>query len=130
MVVAGRKPCRQVLPPLREVAQPMLAAAPMNTRPTWKADTMVDPAAKESGSTSVWCAEKVLVYGSALRWISRRAGLASAGAATTAARSRDTSRPTTAAAGLDREGVVHILRSFAATATAMHETNTPKRDCQ
>src|SRR6266700_54327 len=124
MVVAGRKPCCQVLPPLREVAQPMLAEAPMKTRPTWKADTMVDPAWNESGSTSVWWAEKEFVYGSVLRWIT--ACPAAAGTAT-AARSRDTSGPMIPTASLvrmlrsgalDRKCVVHMLRSFAPA--AMH----------
>jgi hypothetical protein len=36
-------------------AQPMLADPPPGTRPSWKADTIVLPATKVSGSTSVRC---------------------------------------------------------------------------
>ena len=54
-VMPGRNPLVQVAPPLVEVAQPMLADPPPKTRPTWKAETMMDPKLKVSGSTSVWC---------------------------------------------------------------------------
>ena len=33
----------------------MLEAPPPETRPTWNAETIVDPKAKVSGSTSVLC---------------------------------------------------------------------------
>src|SRR5207248_8952736 len=56
-VVPGRKPGVPQLPPLLvEVAKPMSQLPPSETRPTWKAATMVAVAAFEnvSGSTSVW----------------------------------------------------------------------------
>ena len=52
-VVPGRKPCFHLTPPLREVAHPMLEAPPFWNRPDWKADTIVFPTAKVSGSTWV-----------------------------------------------------------------------------
>ena len=55
VVVPGRKPLVQVAPLLAERAQPMLADPPPKIRPTWKADTIVDPKLKVSGSTSVRC---------------------------------------------------------------------------
>src|SRR5436305_12002751 len=67
-VVAGKKPAVQLLPPLVEVANPILEAPPLKKRPTWKAETMVEPKAKVSGSTSVLCWLSVLVYGSLLSW--------------------------------------------------------------
>ena len=60
-VVAGRNPLVQVAPLSADVPQPMLAAPPPKTRPTWKAETMVLPATKVSGSTSVRCWLAVLV---------------------------------------------------------------------
>src|ERR1051326_4650229 len=58
----------------------MLAEAPLNTRPTWNADTIVRPKADEDGSTSVLWALKVLVYGSVLSslgdWWDRAAAVA------------------------------------------------------
>src|SRR5689334_13028121 len=62
----GRKPCVHVAPELVEVAQPMLEEPPPDTRPTWNADTIVDPNANVSGSTSVWCCACASVYGSVL----------------------------------------------------------------
>ena len=44
-----------VLPPSREVAQPLFEAPPAKVRPTWKAPTTVLPKANVSGSTSVRC---------------------------------------------------------------------------
>src|SRR5438093_13372465 len=44
----------------------MLEAPPLKKRPTWNADTMVEPAANVSGSTSVRCWLVALVYGSLL----------------------------------------------------------------
>jgi hypothetical protein len=55
VVVPGRNPLFQVLPLSDERAQPMLAEPPPKTRPTWKTETMVLPATKVSGSTSVRC---------------------------------------------------------------------------
>src|SRR5579859_3325554 len=40
-VVPGRKPCVKVVPPLIDVAKPMLEAPPLKKRPTWKAETIV-----------------------------------------------------------------------------------------
>src|SRR5436309_15821829 len=68
-VVPGRKPAVQLFPPLVEVANPMLEAPPLKKRPTWKAETMVEPKAKVSGSTSVLCWLSELVYGSLLSWM-------------------------------------------------------------
>src|SRR6266702_3305214 len=67
-VVSGRKPEVQSFPPLVEVAKPMLEAPPLKKRPTWKAETMVEPETKVSGSTSVACWLVLLVYGSLLTW--------------------------------------------------------------
>jgi hypothetical protein len=44
----------------------MLAAPPSNIRPTWNAETMVEPNENVSGSTSVLCWLIALVYGSEL----------------------------------------------------------------
>src|SRR5215467_6885797 len=55
-VVEGRKPWLQEMPPLCEVAQPMLQEPPLKMRPTWNVATTVEPKAKVSGSTSVACA--------------------------------------------------------------------------
>src|SRR5260221_14394287 len=67
-VVPGRKPFLKVLPLLGDVAKPMLEPPPSKKRPTWKAETMVEPEDKVSGSTSVACWLVVLVYGSVLSW--------------------------------------------------------------
>src|SRR6266496_6374136 len=67
-VVPGRKPLVKLFPPLVDVAKPMSEAPPLKKRPTWKADTIVEPKAKVSGSTSVLCWLVVLVYGSLLSW--------------------------------------------------------------
>src|SRR6266700_7416300 len=72
-VVPGRKPAVQLFPPLVDVAKPMFEAPPLKKRPTWKAETMVLPEAKVSGSTSVACWLVVLVYGSLLIWTMVRA---------------------------------------------------------
>src|SRR5438445_7801938 len=65
-VLDGRKPLVKLLPPLVDVAKPMLEAPPLKKRPTWKAETKVEPEAKVSGSSSVLCWLVVLVYGSLL----------------------------------------------------------------
>jgi hypothetical protein len=70
IVLRGRNPWIQVRPPFTEVAKPMLADTPLNTRPTWNADTIVWPEANEDGSTSVLWALKVLAYGSVLSSLS------------------------------------------------------------
>ena len=54
VVKPGRKPLTKVFPPSVEVAKPILLAPPFQKRPTWKAETMMWPKAKVSGSTSVW----------------------------------------------------------------------------
>jgi hypothetical protein len=70
VVIPGRNPLFQELPPSPERAQPMFDAPPSKNRPTWNADTIVDPDAKVSGSTSVACWLVLLVYGSLLRLVS------------------------------------------------------------
>src|SRR5712691_8524344 len=75
-VVPGRKSCLKLLPPVLEVANPMAEAPPLKKRPTWKAETKVEPEAKVSGSTSVACWLVLLVNGSLLSW--RRVPLAKA----------------------------------------------------
>src|SRR5216684_2454680 len=75
-VVPGKKPFLKLFPPLLEVANPMSEAPPLKKRPTWKADTRVEPEAKVSGSTSVLCWLVLLVKGSLLSW--RRVLLAKA----------------------------------------------------
>jgi hypothetical protein len=75
-VVPGRNPDVHDLPPFVEVANPMLAAPPSNMRPTWNAETMVEPKENVSGSTSVLCWLIALVYGSEL--ICKRVVLAAA----------------------------------------------------
>src|SRR5260370_41879862 len=67
-VVPGRKPLVKLLPPLVEVAKPMSEAPPLKKRPTWKAETIVEPKAKVSGSTSVRCWLVLLVNRSLLSW--------------------------------------------------------------
>src|SRR6266496_4421227 len=67
-VVPGRKPLVKLLPPLVDVAKPMLEAPPLKKRPTWKVETMVEPEDKVSGSTSVLCWLVLFVYGSLLIW--------------------------------------------------------------
>src|SRR5947208_12946363 len=56
----------------------MFDEPPSVNRPTWNADTTVDPNENVSGSTSVRCWLVVLLYGSLLTWT--RATLAAAGA--------------------------------------------------
>jgi hypothetical protein len=65
-VVPGRKPWLKLLPPSVDVAKPMLEPPPSKKRPTWKAETKVEPADKVSGSTSVACWLVGLVSGSLL----------------------------------------------------------------
>src|SRR6266849_9842587 len=65
-VLDGRKPLVKPFPPLVDVAKPMLEPPPLKKRPTWKAETKVEPEDKVSGSTSVACWLVVLVYGSVL----------------------------------------------------------------
>src|SRR2546425_10817860 len=67
-VLDGRKPLVKLFPPLVEVAKPMAEAPPLKKRPTWKAETKVEPEAKVSGSTSVACWLVLLVKGSELNW--------------------------------------------------------------
>src|SRR5436309_4896392 len=67
-VVPGRKPAVKLFPPLVEVAKPMSEAPPLKKRPTWKAETKVEPEARVSGSTSVACWLVLLVNGSLLIW--------------------------------------------------------------
>src|SRR4029453_13339640 len=55
VVMRGRNPLVQVEPPLGEGAHPMVDDPPPDTRPTWKADTIVLPKLNVSGSTSVRC---------------------------------------------------------------------------
>src|SRR6266851_10057801 len=65
-VLDGRKPLVKPFPPLVDVAKPMLEAPPLKKRPTWKAETKVEPEDKVSGSTSVACWLVPLVNGSLL----------------------------------------------------------------
>src|SRR2546425_71847 len=48
----------------------MLEAPPFQKRPTWKAETIVWPQPKLSGSSSVRCWLVLLWYGSLLIWVS------------------------------------------------------------
>src|SRR5216684_3096428 len=70
MVIPGSKPLVQVAPPSVEVAKPTSAPPPLKIRPTWKALTIVEPKANESGSTSVACWLLVLVNISVLNFVS------------------------------------------------------------
>ena len=63
-VSEGRKPERQCKPASREVAKPIPDAPPSAIRPAWKVVTIVDPTAKLSGSTSVWCWPRTSANGS------------------------------------------------------------------
>ena len=54
-VIHVRNALLNVLPPSVEVAKPISEEPPLKKRPTWKADTIVEPNAKVSGSTSVRC---------------------------------------------------------------------------
>jgi hypothetical protein len=67
-VLDGRKPLVKFFPPLVDVAKPMLEDPPSKKRPTWKAETIVEPEDNVSGSTSVACWLVALVYGSLLIW--------------------------------------------------------------
>src|SRR6202007_885706 len=63
----GRNPdVRQLAPPLVDIANPMSVAPPLKKRPTWNADTTVEPLENVSGSTSVACWLVVLANGSLL----------------------------------------------------------------
>src|SRR3954453_24176143 len=66
----GREPEVQVRPPSPERAQPTSEEPPLKKRPTWKAETTVEPYANVSGSTSVRCWLVVLVNGSLLMRLS------------------------------------------------------------
>ena len=98
-VVPGRNPDVQVAPPSVDVTKPMLDDPPPDTRPVWKAETMVVPKANVSGSTSVRCWACVSVNGSVLTWVT--ATFAEAGVAATR------SPPTTTAG---RSAAVRTLR--------------------
>jgi hypothetical protein len=52
-VIPGRRPLVHVDPLFDDVAKPMAQAPPSKTRPTWKAETMVELFENVSGSTSV-----------------------------------------------------------------------------
>jgi len=83
-VSPGRKyGVAHVAPPSVERVTPMSVAPPSKKRPTWKAETIVAPLEKVSGSTSVACWLVALVNGSLLIRVSDT--LASAGAADTRA---------------------------------------------
>src|SRR5690349_5915418 len=98
VVVSGRKPGVQLLPPLVEVAKPMLEDPPSKKRPTWKAETMVEPKEKVSGSTSVACWLVLLVYGSLLSL--RRLNLAKASTVDESANNRARISATSTRVGL------------------------------
>src|SRR5437016_2415876 len=67
-VSPGRNP--EVCAPWVDVAQPMSVEPPLKKRPTWNAETTVEPLAKVSGSTSVACWLEVLWNGSLLIFVS------------------------------------------------------------
>src|SRR2546423_3635350 len=69
-VIPGREPWIQLVPPSTEVAKPMSEEPPPNTRPTWNADTIVEPELNVSGSTSVRCWACASVNGSVLTEVS------------------------------------------------------------
>src|SRR5437899_12933011 len=94
-VLEGRNPDVQDLPPLVEVAKPMFEAPPSKNRPTWNAETIVDPEANVSGSTSVLCWLDVFVYGSLLNsssWLLAWAGALATSHTSTARPKAPTSR--------------------------------------
>jgi hypothetical protein len=77
----GRTPLVYVWPPSLDVAKPMSVEPPSKNRPTWNADTTVEPFENVSGSSSVACWLVVLVKGSLLTRVSGT--LAAAGDAST-----------------------------------------------
>ncbi len=83
VVIPGRKPLVQLAPELVEVAKPMFAAPPPKIRPTWNAETMVEPKLNVSGSTSVRCWLVPLLYGSVLTRVSSTLACAGVAAAST-----------------------------------------------
>ena len=60
----GNSPERHERPLSVDVAHPIAVAPPPSIRPTWNADTTVDPALKVSGSTTLECCATVPVSGS------------------------------------------------------------------
>src|SRR4051794_19159328 len=77
----GRKPEVQVAPPSVERDQPMSVPPPLKKRPTWKADTIVEPLENVSGSTSVACWLVVLANGSLLIFVIGTFAFAAVGSA-------------------------------------------------
>jgi hypothetical protein len=63
----------------------MSVAPPSKKRPTWKADTIVEPFEKVSGSTSVACWLVVFTNGSWLIGVTGTLALATAGSASSSA---------------------------------------------
>jgi hypothetical protein len=49
--VPVRKPFVKLLPPLMDVAKPILDEPPLKNQPTCKAETMMEPKARVTGST-------------------------------------------------------------------------------
>jgi hypothetical protein len=81
----GRKPLvPQVLPPSVEREKPISVAPPLKKRPTWNADTTVDPADSVSGSTSVACWLVLFGNGSWLICVSATLAVAAPGRASAA----------------------------------------------
>src|SRR5436309_3365585 len=85
----------------------MFDEPPLKNRPTWKADTMVLPEEKVSGSTSVACWLVLFVYGSELIW--RSVVLAWAGGA-----NHRVTTATVAATASTRERLMRPPRASAA----------------
>src|SRR4051794_18798368 len=77
----GRKPDVHVAPPSVERDQPMSVPPPLKKRPTWKAETIVEPFENVSGSTSVACWLVVFWNGSALIFVTGTLAVAAAGRA-------------------------------------------------
>src|SRR3954447_25362464 len=67
----GNKPLVHEAPLFVDVANPMAHAPPSKMRPTWKADTIVDPFENVSGSTCAWwlVARDGLQVGGAKGWV-------------------------------------------------------------
>src|SRR2546427_9262279 len=86
------KPLVQEAPPLTDVAQPVLSDPPLENRPVWKTETIVDPYANVSGSTWVlwYTSELVFVYGSSLTVVSGTFANATLASARTARIATDT----------------------------------------
>src|SRR4051794_29955685 len=81
----GRKVEDHVAPPSVERETPMSVAPPLKKRPTWNADTIVEPFEKVSGSTSVACWLVVFWNGSALIFVTGTFAPAAAGSASASA---------------------------------------------